>query len=599
MSACAVMRPIYGASPGWSIPRAGASPPATPVRGFPDPDHAARRMLVCVGASYACPQKEDVRVGEITALRGVTGARVDACVRLGAPMTAPVRNSAAARTAHNLAWILLEQSGEPAGKLRALVTAEATWTLADLRDRTVGMAAALTARGIGRRDIVLLRAPDSPEWIAAFLGAVRCGAVVALAGMGITGERLRDVAERVSPRLVISDGPQVLPGVAQLELADLAVGAPHGPDDPGICAVRLDDPCYMLLTSGTTGPSKWAVHRHRDIPGCIATYGRRVLKLRPGDLVWSVAALPTSYGLGKSMYFPLGMGAAAWIESHSRDPERLEIACRDFGVNVVAGVPTWWARLARHVREGRVDRSAFAGVRLAVAAGELLDGRVWDAVAETTGMRIVNSLGSSEATNLYTSDVVGSPAAGRTGWVVPGYRLRIAPVEGAPPGAGELLVSGPTVMAEYFGNPEATAQTLTDGWLHTGDLVEWVPDGQVRILGRVGDRIKVGASWVDPTRVREALLADPDVADAICVPVIDDDGVTRLVAAVATPRPGPDLEERLRERLSALPAPERPRALVVDAELPVTASGKVDRTELNARARAALRNPNQKVMHGH
>jgi acyl-coenzyme A synthetase/AMP-(fatty) acid ligase len=509
-----------------------------------------------------------------------------------------VSSSAARRTTQNLAWILLEQSGQRAAGLRAVVTDDATWTVADVRERTVAMAAAFARLGVGAGDIVLLRAPDSADWIATFLGAVRCGAVVALAGMGITDDRLRDVAQRATPRLVISDGPPILGDVPQADPAAFAAAA-TGAADPGICAVGADDPCYMLLTSGSTGPSKWAVHRHRDIPGCIATYGRRILKLRPGDLVWSVAALPTSYGLGKSMYFPIGAGAAAWIERHGRDPERLEIACRDYGVNVVAGVPTWWARLARHVREGRVDGASFAGVRLAVAAGELLDARVWEAVAETTGMRIVNSLGSSEATNLYTSDVVGSPAAGRIGWVVPGYRLRIAPVDGAPEGAGELLVAGPTVMAGYFGDPETSARTLEGGWLHTGDLVEWAPDGQIRILGRVGDRIKVGASWVDPARIREVLLADPDVADAICVPVVDDDGVIRLVGAVATPRPGPELEERLRERLTALPALERPRALLVATELPVTASGKVDRTELNARARAALSNPNQKVTHGH
>jgi acyl-coenzyme A synthetase/AMP-(fatty) acid ligase len=322
-----------------------------------------------------------------------------------------------------------------------------------------------------------------------------------------------------------------------------------------------------------------------------------VLKLRPGDLVWSVAALPTSYGLGKSLYFPIGMGAAAWIESEARDPERLGIACRDHGVNVVAGVPTWWARVARHVREGRIDRAAFAGVRLAVAAGELLDARVWDAVAETTGMRIVNSLGSSEATNLYASDVVGSPEAGRTGWVVPGYRLHIAPVEGAPPGTGELLVAGPTVMSGYYGNPEATARALAGEWLHTGDLVAFDDEGGVRILGRVGDRIKVGASWVDPGRVRDALMEDPDVHDAFCLPVVDDDGVTRLVGAVAaTGSPG-SVEARLRDRIAALPAPERPRAILVDAELPVTASGKVDRTELTTRARRALTTADRKVTH--
>jgi len=554
-------------------------------------------MLPCSERIYACPYKEDDRVGQISALSGVHGACADTSTLHGVRVSGPGRSSAARWATHNLAWVLLEQPGERAAGLRAVVTEDVTWTVAELRARTAAMSVALADHGISAGDIVLLRAPDSPEWIATFLGAARCGAVVALVGMGITGERLADVAARATPRLVISDGPQVLPGVPQVAL-DRFAEMPGG-QDPGICPVRRDDPCYMLLTSGSTGPSKWAVHGHGDIPGCIATYGRRILKLRPGDLVWSVAALPTSYGLGKSMYFPLGAGAAAWIERRGRDPERLAIACRDFGVNVVAGVPTWWARVARHVREGRVDRAAFAGVRLAVAAGELLDARVWEAVAETTGMRIVNSLGSSEATNLYTSDVVGSPAAGRTGWVVPGYRLRIAPIDGAPAGAGELLVAGPTVMAGYYGDPAATTRALEGEWLRTGDLVERLPDGEVRILGRVGDRIKVGAAWVDPARVREVLLADPDVADAICVPVVDDEGVTRLVGAVATARPGSALDERLRARLTALPALERPRALLIDQELPVTASGKVDRTELNARARAALSNPNQKVTHGH
>jgi acyl-coenzyme A synthetase/AMP-(fatty) acid ligase len=507
--------------------------------------------------------------------------------------------SVARRTTRNLATILLDQRAECFPDARALVWDGGSWSVAQLRERTLRMAAVFAARGVGFGDVVLLRAPDSADWIAMFLGAVRCGAVVALAGMGVSGDRLQVATERLSPRLVISDGPQVLDAVTQIDPTTLAGFARADLPDPGICAVAADDPCYMLMTSGSTGPSKWAVHRHRDIPACIATYGRRVLKLRPGDLVWSVAALPTSYGLGKSLYFPLGLGAAAWIETKSRDPERLEIACRDHGVNVVAGVPTWWARVARHVREGRVDGSAFAAVRLAVAAGELLDARVWEAVAETTGMRIVNSLGSSEATNLYTSDVVGSPAAGRTGWVVPGYRLRIEPAAGLPDGTGELLVLGPTVMDRYFADPEATARALDGRWLRTGDLVERALDGDIRFVGRVGDRIKVGASWVDPARVQDVLVADPDVADAICLPIIDDDGVTRLVAAVAAPSPSGELQARLWERIAVLPAVERPRALLVDTDLPVTASGKVDRTELTVRARSALANTTQKVMHDH
>jgi acyl-coenzyme A synthetase/AMP-(fatty) acid ligase len=177
--------------------------------------------------------------------------------------------------------------------------------------------------------------------------------------------------------------------------------------------------------------------------------------------------------------------------------------------------------------------------------------------------------------------------------------LRIEPAAGLPDGTGELLVLGPTVMDRYFADPEATARALDGRWLRTGDLVERALDGDIRFVGRVGDRIKVGASWVDPARVQDVLVADPDVADAICLPIIDDDGVTRLVAAVAAPSPSGELQARLWERIAVLPAVERPRALLVDTDLPVTASGKVDRTELTVRARTALANTTQKVMHDH
>ena len=170
-------------------------------------------MLPCSGPIYACPHKEDDRVGQITAQPGVHGACADVGAQLGVPVTAPVRSPAARRTTHNLAWILLEQSGPRAAGLRAVVAEDVTWTRG-------GPAASarrpwprpLPASGSAPGDIVLLRAPDSPEWIATFLGAVRCGAVVALAGMGITGARLADVAARATPRLVISDGPQILRG---------------------------------------------------------------------------------------------------------------------------------------------------------------------------------------------------------------------------------------------------------------------------------------------------------------------------------------------------------------------------------------------------
>ncbi len=189
-------------------------------------------MLPCTGPIYACQHKEDDRVGQITAQPGVHGACANVGAQLGVPVTAPVGKPAARRTTHNLAWILLEQSGPDAAGLRAVVTEDLTWTMADVREHAAGMAAAFASLGIRAGDIVLLRAPDSPEWIATFLGAVRCGAVVALAGTGISGARLADVAARATPSLVISEGRQILPEVPQLAPAQFAALAAAG-TDPG------------------------------------------------------------------------------------------------------------------------------------------------------------------------------------------------------------------------------------------------------------------------------------------------------------------------------------------------------------------------------
>ena len=190
------------------------------------------------------------------------------------------------------------------------------------------------------------------------------------------------------------------------------------------------------MTSGSTGlaqvggPPPW---RRR---ACLATYGARVLRLRPGDVTWSVAALATSYGFGNSCYFPLGAGACAWIDGMDRSPEALVRGVDDGGVNVVFGVPTWWARVARHASEGRIRAGALAGVRLAVSAGEHLPARVWREVRDALGLRLVNGLGSSEATNLYLSDRPAAPAPGPWGGPCPASRCGSTPARRRRPPRG-------------------------------------------------------------------------------------------------------------------------------------------------------------------
>ncbi len=508
----------------------------------------------------------------------------------------------------NVATFVLRSDLAPADA-PALITAEGVTTRAALATHVDTLAVWLTARGVGHGDRVVLALPDGVPWVAAFLATVRVGAVAALVADSLDADRAADLVSRADPALVLSHRTDLGIAVVPLEELVAAMGAgtrgqaPGDADHPAGPAIRAQvpggspavpvptaagDACYLLATSGSTGPSKWVVHRHRDIPACIATFGRSVMRLGPGDVTWGVSSLATSYGLGNSLYFPLGAGAAAWLGG-PRDPAGLAAACRVAGVTAVYGVPTFWARLARHCREGRVDRADLTGVSHAGSAGENLPGTVWTAVQRDAGICIVNGLGSSELTNMYLSDRPHAPRPGTVGWPVPGYDVRIDGARPLPGDEGEVWVQGPTMFAGYMADAAATHAVMVDGWFRTGDRARVEADGSFTFLGRMGDVLKVGALWVDPARVQDVLLGDRDVTDAVVVAAPDADDVLRLVAVVASPALPAQLEPRLFDRLhAALEHHTVPRAMVVVEHLPVTPSGKVRRDLMMQLARDAL-----------
>ena len=492
----------------------------------------------------------------------------------------------------NLSALLLDRRLAGHGGGPAVRGPGVDWTLSDLAERVGLMAAGFIRAGIGRGDVVAISLRDGPEWPAVVLGAARIGAVCALVSPAIQRSRARLAIGRANARAVVGDQATALPGTPLLS-PDLLEGLGAGRPDPGPAAIRSHEPCYLLMTSGSTGIPKWVVHGHGDVRTCLATYGARVLRLRPGDVTWSVAGLATSYGFGNSCYFPLGAGACAWLGGADRSPQALARAVREGGVNVVFGVPTWWARVVRHVEEGRLAPGALAGVRVAVSAGEQLPSRIWQRVNEVLGLRLVNCLGSSEAANLYLSDRPGGPRAGTLGRPVPGYSLSIAGPDGRPSDEGELLVRGDSVMAGYLDDPLASARALRGGWLHTGDLVRRERDASYTFLGRAGDRVKVGALWVSPAHVQAELLRDPDVDYAIVLGVEDEYGLTRL-GAVVTVAPGVprDAGDGLNARCARRLAPhEVPRAIVALDEIPALASGTPDRAAIAEILADALAQP--------
>ena len=490
----------------------------------------------------------------------------------------------------NIAEVLLDDRLPAGAERTAIRFPGGEWTFEGLAQRVGALSGELRDRGVEFGDRVALALPDSASWVVAFLALMRVGAVAALVPGSLPPDRQSDAVARARPSLVISNDPALAPHTPWICPHDSGLG--HG-RDPGPAATRAADPAYLLLTSGSTGPPKWAIHRHRDIPSCLATYGRHVLRLQPGDVTYSSASLAASYGLGNSLYFPLGAGACAWIDGHGPSPSHAADACVQGGVSAMFGVPTFWARLARHVAEGRVVGDAFAEVRLAVSAGEPLSEAVFDAVRRHLGFELVDGLGSSEATNLYLSNRPGRAIRGSVGHVVPGFEVRVCDMDDRPvtPGeTGQLLVRGGSIMAGYLGDDVATERALAGGWLHTGDLVQRRGDGAYRFVGRVGDRFKSGGVFVDPHRVAAVIAEHWRVAEVAVFGVPDRVGVVRVVAVVAAMDGADgDLARDLAAFASSrLAAQEVPRAFAIVSELPTTPSGKIRRDEAARLAAEAI-----------
>ncbi len=494
----------------------------------------------------------------------------------------------------NLAEILLDAQRARSADRPAVRTPTGIHTYEDLARQTGAIAGELATSDRLAGLKVALVLPDSPLWIATFLALVRLGATVALASPSTPYDRLRAAVDRLDPQLVCTDIEELwsLPG-RRLGSHELSWMAGSSTADPGPAPTRPNDPCYLLLTSGSTGPPKWAIHRHSDIPACIATYGRHILRLHTDDVTWSVASLSTSYGLGNAFYFPLGAGASSWITGQPPSPREAARACTDGGATVLFGVPTFWARLARHAVEERVDASAFREVRLAVSAGEPLPGPLWRRVRAALGLELVDGLGSSEATNLYLSNRPGHARPDSLGWVVPGFEVRVVDRVGDRVDdevSGELEIRGATVMSGYLNAPDATAGALRDGWLRTGDLVARQPDATFRFVGRVGERLKISGFWVDPAQIERVLMSHPSVAEVAVSCAPDDTGVARLVAVIVArngDRSG--LRRELNELAHAkLSRHEIPRHIRFVSQLPTAPSGKVRRGEVQALAAAAM-----------
>jgi benzoate-CoA ligase len=501
-------------------------------------------------------------------------------------------------------WFVDRNVAEGRGAAPAFHHEGRTLTYADVQDLANRTGNALRELGVQMEDRVLVLCLDAPEFLGAFWGAIKIGAIpIPINTMMRAADYLyflqdsRAKVAVISAPLLAEAGP-VLAQAPYLKHVLVAGGkaAPHLSYEERVgrasasltaAATSKDDAAFWLYSSGSTGFPKGAVHLHHDMVVCYETYAAQVLGLRPDDTVFSAAKLFFAYGLGNAGYFPMGAGAQSVLYPHRPTPDGVfEVIARQ-RPTIFFGVPTLYAAmLATKEAEKRWDVSS---LRLCVSAGEALPEELYTRWRERFGVEIIDGIGTTEILHIFLSNRPGAARPGSTGLPVPGYEAALVDDDGAPVTRGEignLRVKGDSTMAYYWNKHEKTKDALFGQWIQTGDKYWQDPDGYFWYAGRADDMLKVGGIWVSPVEVENTLIRHPAVLEAAVVGREDTDRLVKPQAFVVLKESagaGAALADELKAFVKDKIAPYKyPRWVEFVTELPKTATGKIQRFKLRA-----------------
>lgn len=448
-------------------------------------------------------------------------------------------------------------------------------------------AADLTARGIGPGDRVAIFARNAPEYIEALHSVWWVGAVVVPVNHKLHPREAEWILDHSGARLVLTDGGDVFDGRAELALAaPVAHGAPITP--PAVQGAA--DLGWLFYTSGTTGRPKGVMLTHDNLIQMSLSYATDVDRPQRGDHM--LYAAPMSHGAGLYMFAQI-RAAGAHVVPLSRGFDSAEIhdLAGRLGGLVMFAAPTMVKRLITLARETGWDGT---GVRTIIYGGGPMYAADIDEALAQFGPRFVQIYGQGESpmTISYLSrDLVADTTHPRwrnrrasVGVAQGACELAILGPDDAPLPAGEtgeICVQAPTVMKGYWQNPQASAETLRGGWLHTGDLGHMDADGFLYLTDRSKDVIISGGTNIYPREVEEVLLRHPAVFEVAVVGEPDPDWGEQVVAFVVF-APGKAADQATLDRWCKdnIAGFKRPKRYEIADALPKNSYGKVLKTEL-------------------
>ena len=469
-------------------------------------------------------------------------------------------------------YVLFSKAAKRAGDQTALIYLDDQVSYADLLKWTDNLAAALAARGVTKGDRIMLSLPNSPMFAVAYYALQKIGAVpVMLNPMSVDREIEFKCADSEARGMIALDmfldaflpaarksgldlivfsgvfdlhsmysgdtpdrGPDVL-DFRELVMggAPEAAAADNGPDDLAV----------IIYTGGSTGDPKGVMLSQRNIIANAWAIGAW-FQIKPDDR--GLAVLPFFHGFGMQvMLNSFLLQGGSLVLAPKFEIEDLFKLIDQYKPTTMVGVPTMFTAMNNYPERDKYDLSS---MRSACSGGAPLPLSVKQGFESFTGGTLLEGYGLTESTcAVCANPFMGENREGSIGLPMPDVEMKIVDVETgdtdlAPGEIGEIVLKSPTVMLGYYKNPEATAETIRNGWLHTGDIGLVSEDGYFEILDRKKDMIIASGFNIYPKEVENAVQSHPDVEEAAVIGVPDDyRGET--VKAFVTLREGASLTE--------------------------------------------------------
>jgi long-chain acyl-CoA synthetase len=508
-------------------------------------------------------------------------------------------------------------------------------TYRQLKTQVDQLAAQLHAMGVRKGDRVAIMLPNCPQTVIAYYATLSLGAVTVLtsplyverelehqwAESGVETAFVLDLLwERVEPlrnklplkRIIVTGVQDYLPFPKNVLFPFRARSQGQSVDVPfgdnvipfrqlvkgelaPLPAVDLspDDLACLQFTGGTTGLPKGAMLTHRNLVASVTQIRAFLLQGHQDAEDRAIAILPLFHVYGMNGVMNLGVHLAATLILLPRlDIKALVDSIRSQRPTFFLGVPALYVAVNSYPD---IDQMDLTSIKMCFSGGAPLPVDVIESFEARAGARIAEAYGMTEASSVtHVNPRRGVRKYGSVGVPIVGTDAKIVDLETSSQELsieepGELLVKGPQVMSGYWNQPDETAHTLRDGWLHTGDIATMDEDGYFRIVGRKKDMILTAGFNVYPREVEEVLYQHPKVQEAAVIGLPDKLRGEKVVAYVVLKEDetatAAEIRTFCRERLAHY---KEPRAVHFRQELPMSMAGKVLRRALREEELAQL-----------